>query len=292
MTISRKLRCTPAIEPFPHPAVADATAPPTPPSQKCAFSPQRLHAPNPNPNPSPNSNPNPSPNPTSAPTPDPKPRPYPTLNLTLTLTLPQLTAELLQVAGRRACQSALMTLRPQIHYVLHADPLAAEPHDYVDPFHVDQKARHCFNADDLLKIDYGRAASAADIWAAGLSAGKVAPSCARRAAPSHALTLALSPPSTTAPPMVSALITLINLYRPYTRPAGSFSRQRRSGPICVPGSGTSAARVPDRHPLGCARYEGLSSVTGPAQCLPWPAGRWEGECSPGGVFCCRSSQGR
>ena len=185
------------------------------------------------------------------------------------------------------------------HDVAPADPLrpsrrSAEPHDYADPFHVNQEARHCLNADDLLKLDDGRAASAADIWAAGLSAGKVAPSCARRAAPSHALTLALSPPSTTAPPMVSALITLINLYRPYTRPAGSFSRQRRSGPICVPGSGTSAAirypsaaRVPDRHPLGCARYDGLS-----AQCLPWPAGRWEGECSPGGVFCCRSSQGR
>ena len=48
---------------------------------------------------------------------------------------PQLTAELVQAAGRRACHSALLELRPQIHYVLHADPLAAEPHDYADPNH-------------------------------------------------------------------------------------------------------------------------------------------------------------
>jgi len=89
------------------------------------------------------------------------------------ITKTELTAELVQAAGRRACQSALMTLRPQIHYVLHADPLAAEPHDYADPFHVNQEARHCLNADDLLKLDDGRAASAADLWAADLSAGKV-----------------------------------------------------------------------------------------------------------------------
>ncbi len=92
-----------------------------------------------------------------------------------------------------------MTLRPQIHYVLHADPLAAEPHDYADPFHVNQAARHCLNADDLLKLDHGRAASAADLWAADLSAGKVVPACARRAAPSHALILAPYPPSTPPP---------------------------------------------------------------------------------------------
>ena len=71
-------------------------------------------------------------------------------------------------------------MRPQIYYVLlnHADPLAVEPHDYADPFHVNQKARHCLNADDLLEIDDGRAASAAARWAAALSAGEVAPTCA------------------------------------------------------------------------------------------------------------------
>ena len=79
---------------------------------------------------------------------------------------------------------------------------------------------------------------------------------------------------TTAPSMVSALP--INLHRHSTRAAGSFSHQRRRGPIGVPGRGTSAAirypsaaKVPEWHPLGCARYEGLCSLTGPAQCLPW-----------------------
>jgi len=94
------------------------------------------------------------------------------------ITKTELTAELVQAAGRRACHSALLELRPQIHYVLHADPLAAEPHDYADPFHVNQAARHCLNADDLLKLDDGRAASAAARWAEAMSTGEVAATCA------------------------------------------------------------------------------------------------------------------
>ena len=111
------------------------------------------------------------------------PPPHPSLTKVCLLTPqrlhapPQLTAELVQAAGRRACHSALLELRPQIHYVLHADPLAAEPHDYADPNHVGQQARHCLDADDLLKLDDGRAASAAARWAAALSAGEVAPTC-------------------------------------------------------------------------------------------------------------------
>ena len=77
---------------------------------------------------------------------------------------PQLIAGLIQAAGRPACKRALLTLGPQINYILHGDPLA-EPHDYADPKYVECEARHCMTADDLRKIDEGRAAE----WAAAQS---------------------------------------------------------------------------------------------------------------------------
>ena len=108
---------------------------------------------------------------------------------------PQLIAGLIQAAGRPACKRALITLGPQINYILHGDPLA-EPHDYADPKYVECEARHCMTADDLRKIDEGRAAE----WAAAQSpkfTAKVAPIFATRPRPRPdlALTLSLSPPA-------------------------------------------------------------------------------------------------
>ena len=77
------------------------------------------------------------------------------------ITKTELIAGLIQAAGRPACKRALLTLGPQINYILHGDPLA-EPHDYADPKYVECEARHCMTADDLRKIDEGRAAE----WAA------------------------------------------------------------------------------------------------------------------------------
>ena len=108
---------------------------------------------------------------------------------------PQLIAGLIQAAGRPACKRALITLGPQINYILHGDPLA-EPHDYADPKYVECEARHCMTADDLRNIDEGRAAE----WAAAQSpkfTAKVAPIFATRPRPRPdlALTLSLSPPA-------------------------------------------------------------------------------------------------
>ena len=86
---------------------------------------------------------------------------------------PQLIAGLIQAAGRPACKRALTVLGPQINYILHGDPLA-EPRDYADPKYVGCEARHCMTADDLRKIDDGRAAE----WTAAQSSkftAKVAP---------------------------------------------------------------------------------------------------------------------
>ena len=107
--------------------------------------------------------------------------------------LPQLIAGLIQAAGRPACKRALTVLGPQINYILHGDPLA-EPHDYADPKYVGCEARHCMTADDLRKIDDGRAAE----WTAAQSSkftAKVAPISATRPRPRPdlALTLSLSP---------------------------------------------------------------------------------------------------
>ena len=92
----------------------------------------------------------------------------------------QLIAELVQAAGRPACRIALRAMQPQIDYVLHGNPLA-EPHDYDDPTMVHlttmtragTDARYCLTADDLRKMDDGRAAE----WAAAQSPVKVAPTC-------------------------------------------------------------------------------------------------------------------
>ena len=109
--------------------------------------------------------------------------------------LPQLIAGLIQAAGRPACKRALTVLGPQINYILHGDPLA-EPHDYADPKYVGCEARHCMTADDLRKIDDGRAAE----WTAAQSSkftAKVAPISATRPRPRPdlTLTLSLSPPT-------------------------------------------------------------------------------------------------
>eukprot|EP00964_Phaeocystis_antarctica_P038596 scaffold22070_cov70-Phaeocystis_antarctica.AAC.4 len=87
----------------------------------------------------------------------------------------QLIAELVQAAGRPACKLALRAMQPQINYVLHGDPLA-EPHDYDDPacaFGGSNDPRYCMTADDLRKMDDGRAAE----WAAAQSPAQVAPTC-------------------------------------------------------------------------------------------------------------------
>jgi hypothetical protein len=76
-------------------------------------------------------------------------------------------------------------LGPQVNYILHGDPLA-EPHDYADPT-VECEARHCFTADDLRRIDEGRAAE----WAAAQPVAKVAPIFATHPRPDLALTLPL-----------------------------------------------------------------------------------------------------
>lgn len=90
---------------------------------------------------------------------------------------------------------AITVLGPQINYILHGDPLA-EPHDYADPKYVGCEARHCMTADDLRKIDEGRAAE----WTAAQSSkltAKVAPIFATRPRPRPdlTLTLSLSPPT-------------------------------------------------------------------------------------------------
>lgn len=87
----------------------------------------------------------------------------------------QLIAELVQAAGRPACKLALRAMQPQIDYVLHGDPLA-EPHDYDDPclaFEGANDPKYCMTADDLRKMDDGRAAE----WAAAQSPAQVAPTC-------------------------------------------------------------------------------------------------------------------
>ena len=66
-------------------------------------------------------------------------------------------------------------MQPQIDYVLHGDPLA-EPHDYDDPacaFGGSNDPKYCMTADDLRKMDDGRAAE----WAAAQSPAQVAPTC-------------------------------------------------------------------------------------------------------------------
>jgi len=88
------------------------------------------------------------------------------------ITKTELIAELVQAAGRPACRIALRAMQPQIDYVLHGNPLA-EPHDYDDPTMVHlttmtragTDARYCLTADDLRKMDDGRAAE----WAAAQS---------------------------------------------------------------------------------------------------------------------------
>ena len=107
---------------------------------------------------------------------------------------PQLIAGLIQAAGRPACKLALRALGPQVNYILHGDPLA-EPHDYADPTFVCE-ARHCLTADDLRKIDEGRAAEWAAAQGPKLTA-KVAPIFATRPCPRPdlALTLSLFPPA-------------------------------------------------------------------------------------------------
>ena len=107
---------------------------------------------------------------------------------------PQLIAGLIQAAGRPACKRALLTLGPQINYILHGDPLA-EPHDYADPKYVECEARHCMTADDLRKIDEGRAAEWAAAQGPKLTA-KVAPIFATRPCPRPDLALTLFPFST------------------------------------------------------------------------------------------------
>ena len=102
---------------------------------------------------------------------------------------PQLIAGLIQAAGRPACKLALRALGPQVNYILHGDPLA-EPHDYADPTFVCE-ARHCLTADDLRKIDEGRAAE----WAAAQPVAQVALIFATHPRPDLALTLSLSPPA-------------------------------------------------------------------------------------------------
>ena len=102
---------------------------------------------------------------------------------------PQLIAGLIQAAGRPACKLALRALGPQVNYILHGDPLA-EPHDYADPTE-ECEARHCLTADDLRKIDEGRAAE----WAAAQPVAKVAPIFATHPRPDLALTLSLSSPA-------------------------------------------------------------------------------------------------
>ena len=129
---------------------------------------------------------------------------------------PQLIAGLIQAAGRPACKLALRALGPQVNYILHGDPLA-EPHDYADPF-VECEARHCLTADDLRKIDEGRAAE----WAAAQPVAKVAPIFATHPRPDLALTLSLSPPAyhTFARTLYTlALSAPLFLHRPVAAPA-------------------------------------------------------------------------
>ena len=98
---------------------------------------------------------------------------------------------------RRPGEVTLRRRRQNNRYllILHGDPLA-EPHDYADPKYVGCEARHCMTADDLRKIDDGRAAE----WTAAQSSkftAKVAPISATRPRPRPdlTLTLSLSPPT-------------------------------------------------------------------------------------------------
>ena len=203
--------------------------------------------------------------------------------------LPQLIAGLIQAAGRPACKRALTVLGPQINYILHGDPLA-EPHDYADPKYVGCEARHCMTADDLRKIDDGRAAE----WTAAQSSkftAKVAPISATRPRPRPdlALTLSLSPPAYAyhtfartpslypppPPPRRGANLPHERYrYERYVEKRAGRNFQTRSfsrlGDTGFQTSGAGERRSPEWPPLGCARSEGCS-----AQCLPCPAVSWE-----------------
>ena len=194
--------------------------------------------------------------------------------------LPQLIAGLIQAAGRPACKRALTVLGPQINYILHGNPLA-EPHDYADPKYVGCEARHCMTADDLRKIDDGRAAE----WTAAQSSkftAKVAPISATRPRPRPdlALTLSLSPPAYA----YHTFARTPSLYPPPPPPrrganlspkryryeqdmeerAGSTFQRRSISRYSGAGEVTvGKERSPEVPPLGCARSESCS-----AQCLP------------------------
>jgi len=191
---------------------------------------------------------------------------------------PQLIAGLIQAAGRPACKLALRALGPQVNYILHGDPLA-EPHDYADPTE-ECEARHCLTADDLRKIDEGRAAE----WAAAQPVAKVAPIFATHPRPDLALTLSLSSPAymlikhSLAPSIPSLYPRPCSCTAPSRRqPFGSHKRYRHKHYLgkgrvkcrrrsLTRYSGASAGSSPEWPPLGCARSEGCS-----AHCLPCPA---------------------
>ena len=193
--------------------------------------------------------------------------------------LPQLIAGLIQAAGRPACKRALTVLGPQINYILHGDPLA-EPHDYADPKYVGCEARHCMTADDLRKIDDGRAAE----WTAAQSSkftAKVAPISATRPRPRPdlALTLSLSPPAYAyhtfartpslypppPPPRRGANLPHERYrYERYVEKRAGRNFQTRSfsrlGDTGFQTSGAGERRSPEWPPLGCARSEGIVYV--------------------------------
>ena len=153
-----------------------------------------------------------------------------------------------------------------------------------DPF-VECEARHCLTADDLRKIDEGRAAE----WAAAQPVAQVAPIFDTHPRPDLALTLSLSPPAYAyhtfartpslypppPPPRRGANLPHERYrYERYVEKRAGRNFQTRSfsrlGDTGFQTSGAGERRSPEWPPLGCARSEGCS-----AQCLPCPAVSWE-----------------
>ena len=104
----------------------------------------------------------------------------------------QFTAELARIAGIPACMSALEAIRPQLDFVLYAEPYPDA--DYTDPC-LKSDANICFTADDLLKIHGGRAVA----WAAPRQTHAVRQKMFRAALPAFATHL-LAPRATKVAP--------------------------------------------------------------------------------------------
>ena len=131
--------------------------------------------------------------PSASPLPEQPPTPLPGPAALTSPLRRQFTAELARIAGIPACMSALEAIRPQLDFVLYAEPYPDA--DYTDP-RLKDDANICFTADDLLKIHGGRAVA----WAAPRQTRAVRQKMFRAALPAFAPGHLLAPRATKVAP--------------------------------------------------------------------------------------------